>query len=220
MQLITKVVVGSRLHGLNNETSDYDYRGIFMHPMKDVLSPFKTLKSTQWIEGQVDDTAYELREFCKFATKGNPTILEVFWSNMIIDDSSIMEDLRANRLKFLDSTAIYNAFRGYAHNQYTKMNLFDVDARTPKFAVAYIRTLQQGIELLDTGDFTPQVVEDRDFLLDVKYNFNPSHIEPLSKKFVELQTLFSEAYVKNESKFKCDIEWIEDFIFQSYKTTL
>lgn len=50
MKQLTKVLVGSRLHGLDTETSDYDYRGIHMHDLKDVISPFKSLKNTTWIE--------------------------------------------------------------------------------------------------------------------------------------------------------------------------
>lgn len=41
MKTVTKVVVGSRLHGLANEKSDWDYRGIHMYDLKDTLSPFK-----------------------------------------------------------------------------------------------------------------------------------------------------------------------------------
>jgi uncharacterized protein len=72
--ILAKVVVGSRLHGTFNEQSDWDYRGIHISPLKDVLSPFKTQKNTTWIEGDEDNTSYELAEFCKLATKGNATI--------------------------------------------------------------------------------------------------------------------------------------------------
>lgn len=51
MKQLTKVLVGSRLHGLDTPTSDYDYRGIHIQNLQDVLSPFKTLKNTTWIEG-------------------------------------------------------------------------------------------------------------------------------------------------------------------------
>jgi predicted nucleotidyltransferase len=55
IKLLTKVVVGSRLHGLDTPTSDWDYRGIHIYPLKDALSPFKTLKNTQWIEEFIYD---------------------------------------------------------------------------------------------------------------------------------------------------------------------
>ncbi len=66
--VILSVVVGSRLHGLNKPTSDYDIRGIFMHRLQELVSPFKTLKNTSWVEDDVDNTSYELRDFCKLAS--------------------------------------------------------------------------------------------------------------------------------------------------------
>lgn len=50
MKVITKVVVGPRLHGLDNPKSDWDYRGIFIGDLKEVLSPFKKQKTTSWVE--------------------------------------------------------------------------------------------------------------------------------------------------------------------------
>lgn len=217
MELIHKVVVGSRLHGLANENSDYDYRGIFKHEIKDVLSPFKKLKNTSWIEGDEDNTAYELAEFCKFATKGNPTILEILWSNQVIETSTVGQILVENKHKFLNSEGIYNAHVGYAHNQYKKMNLFTPDQRTPKFAVAYIRALLQGIELLKTGDFTPQVSDEwGQYLLEVKYDWNVDMIPRLSQTFRQLQTDILEARVQNLNKYKPDIPWVEDLIYSAY----
>src|ERR1700751_1085934 len=119
-EIITKVVVGSRLHGLHNEKSDYDYRGVHITPLRDVLSPFKTLKNTSWIEGDIDDTSYELADFCKAATKGNATILEVFFSNQVESTTPIAEEMRANWKKFMDTDQFVMASRGYAANQLNK----------------------------------------------------------------------------------------------------
>lgn len=41
MKVLTKVVVGSRLHGLENEDSDWDYRGIHIHHLECTLTPEK-----------------------------------------------------------------------------------------------------------------------------------------------------------------------------------
>ena len=77
MKPILSVVVGSRLHGTYSEASDYDYRGVFLAPIEDILSPFREVKETSWIEGDTDDTCYELMHFCKMASQGNPSALEV-----------------------------------------------------------------------------------------------------------------------------------------------
>jgi hypothetical protein len=218
MKTVLSVVVGSRLHKLNNENSDYDIRGIFMHSLKEILSPFKKQKNTSWVEGDEDNTAHELREFCKYATKGNATILEILWSNMVRENTPIGEELQANRQKFLDSHYIYDAHKGYAESQYRKMNLFTPDARTPKFAIAYLRVLEQGKQLIETGDFNPIVTKNRDFLLDVKYNWRNELIPELSKRFTIAQFELAESLNKTGYKFKPDFDWIEDFILRSYET--
>lgn len=217
MKVIHKVVVGSRLHNLYNQDSDFDYRGIHMHDVRDVFNPFKTLKNTHWIEGDEDNTSYELMDFCKVATKGNPTILEILWSNNIVESTKLGNELVENRKRFLHSKYILDAHRGYAMNQYNKMNLFDPDVRTPKFAVAYIRSLHQGIQLLNNGDFTPQIAEPlNSYLMSIKYDFTVDKIPHLSQVFQELQLEINQAYINNRDRFTPDYEWIADFVYRAY----
>ncbi len=221
MKYLTKVITGSRLHGLNTEKSDFDYRGIFVEDLIKFLSPFQKVSSTSWIEGDKesdeDNTAYELSHFCQMASHGNPSALEILWSNKIIEDTEEMKELRDNRHKFLDSRAIFEAHKGYAHNQYNKMSLFAPDERTPKFAVAYVRVLQQGIELLKTGEFSPQVIRNKELLFEVKNNFKPDKHRPiLSELFAELEVEIAKAYHENHDKFTVDKEWIEQFILKTY----
>lgn len=216
MEIITKVLVGSRLHNLHNEKSDYDWRGIHIHPVKEVLSPFRRVKNTSWIEGDEDNTSYELADFCKQATQGNVTILEVFFSDQIKEDSEVAQEMRKNWKQFIDTDKFMMASRGYAHNQYNKMNLFEPDARTPKFAVAYLKVLWQCWQFLRTGEFKCQIDEPyRSELLDVKYNFNKEMIPKLSEKFMFLQQMITEAY-PNARILKPNLEWIEGFIYRAY----
>lgn len=215
-RLLTKVVVGSRLHGLANEQSDYDYRGVFLHPLTDVLSPFRTLKNTHWIEGDNDNTAYEFADFIKLCVKGNPTALEVLWSDQVLFDTHAMQFLRKHRNKLLDSKAIYEAHKGYSHNQYKKMNLFDPDQRTPKFAVAYVRSLVQGIQLLERGTFYPKL-EDYNAnlaaeLMQIKYDFDNYDKFKLVAIFETYMQKLNEAYAKYHSKWQPDTVWLEQYI--------
>lgn len=219
-KILGKFVVGSRLHGLNTPESDFDYRGVHISPLIDILSPYRKNKNTVWIEGNEDNTSYELIDFCKFATQGNPTILEVLYSNQIKEITPEMEELRANRIKFLDSGRIFEAAKGYAHNQYNKMNLFEPDKRTPKFAVAYLRTLWQTTCLLETGTLPVQVEGSmKDFLMKVKY-YDFTKFSEISPELVRLfsiwQVNLAEAYQKNHDKFKPDLEWIENYIVKTY----
>lgn len=222
MKILTKVLVGSRLHGLHNELSDYDYRGIHISPIKDVLSPFRKVSNTNWIEGDVDNTSYELADFCKQATSGNATILEVFFSNEIIETTPIADKMRRNWKKFIDTDRVVMASRGYASNQLNKMQLFDDigvkdQRRTSKFAIAYCRVLWQCSEFLRTGEFPCQITEPdlQEFLLKIKAGWKDEYIPECTERFAQLQADVTENW-KTATKLKPDIDWIEEFIYEAY----
>ena len=45
---ILKVLVGSRAHGLADEDSDYDYRGVYVNATTDILSIGHKYKGNHW----------------------------------------------------------------------------------------------------------------------------------------------------------------------------
>lgn len=161
---ILKVIVGSRAHGLANADSDTDFRGVFITPTKELLKLGGTTQQTSWIEGKEDDTSWELGKFLLMATKCNPTILEVFMAprTSISDDgvwtTESPDNSWGDRLIALfphvwNSTDAFNAFRGYGKNQQKKF-LDNKDVRPHKYAVAYLRTLYNAVQLLETGTFS------------------------------------------------------------------
>lgn len=222
VKILTKVLVGSRLHGLHNEQSDYDYRGIHIHDLKKVLSPFNKIKNTTWIEGDEDNTSYELADFCKSACQGNATVLEVFFSDQVFETSPIADEMRENWLKFMDTDKFVMASRGYASNQLNKMQLFDDEGvkdqkRTAKFAISYCRVLWQCKEFLKTGEFKCKI-EDPELtplLKKIKAGWKEEYKPELTEWFSRLQADVSEAWATAEIH-KPDIEWIEDFIERAY----
>jgi predicted nucleotidyltransferase len=215
---ILKTLVGSRLHGLHNDNSDYDWRGIFKEPVINILSPFKKQRSNSWIEGKEDDTSYELIHFCKLAASCNPTVLEVLWSSQIKykDLEGIGDYLIDNRLKFLDTEKIYLSHLGYAENQIKKMDLYNPHDRTPKAIVAYIRVMRQGTSLLKTLDFNPVYeYDDRDFIMDIKYNFSPSMISEISNLMLNVRSELETAKSKSMNT-ATDVPSIETFLKDVY----
>lgn len=231
MQQIAKVLVGSRLHGLHNPDSDYDYRGIHMHDLRDKLSPFQTLKNTSWIEGDEDNTSYELADFCKQAVHGNATILEVFFSDQIIETSPIHTELRENWKKFIDTRKFIAASRGYGHNQWNKFYNFE-DAgilgqhRTAKFAIAFLRVMWQCEQFLLTGTFKCNLEESDLYPLLKKIKLmSLEEIRPFTPEIVAAMDKMSRRVSVAESvspviNMKPDIEWIEDFIYRAYNKEL
>jgi len=150
--VILKVLVGSRAHRLHDEDSDYDYRSVYVIPTEDILSLGFRYKGTSWIEGNEDDTAYEVGHFLSLATKCNPTILEVFLAP-IVEITPLGAELRDLFPKVWNTNDAFNAFVGYGLNQRKKF-LDRKDNREIKYAVAYIRVLYNLTELLESGTFT------------------------------------------------------------------
>lgn len=154
---ILKVLVGSRAHGLHTETSDYDYRGVFVQPTSEILSLHGTVRQTSWIEGRPidqagakeDDTAWEIGHFLKLAMHCNPTILEVFAAPM--NGGTPEGEALQNLFPYIwDPKKVRDAFVGYGLNQRKKM-LEGKDTRPQKYATAYLRTLIQAEVLLRQG---------------------------------------------------------------------
>lgn len=227
MKILTQVVVGSRLHGLENENSDYDYRGIHMHPLKEVLSPFRHLKNTSWIEGDEDNTSYELADFCKQAVHGNATILEVFFSDKIVKTTPLADEMREHWQKFMDTEKFIQASRGYAHNQWNKFYNFESagikgQERTAKFAIAFLRVMWQCEQFLLTGEFKCSVKESD--LYPLLQKIKPMTVEEIQPYLPEIVAAMSEMNMRvsvAESKsrhkdMKPDINWIEEFIYRAY----
>lgn len=227
MRVLIKVLVGSRLHGLDTPSSDYDYRGIHINNLKEVLSPFRTLKNTTWIEGDEDNTSYELADFCKNAVHGNATILEVFFSDQIIETSTVANDMRANWQKFIDTKRFIMASRGYAHNQWNKFYNFESQGlkgqeRTAKFAVAFLRVMWQCEQFLITGEFKCNLRDSDLFpLLKEIKPLTVDEIQPYLPRIVEAMSEMNMRVSVAESKSKFlnmqpDIKWIEEFIYHAY----
>lgn len=155
---ILRVLVGSRAHGLHSETSDYDYRGVFVHPTEAVLSIVGDKpKDTSWVEhdpkqagNTIDDTSWEIGHFLKLSLQCNPTILEVFTAPVVGTPTAEGLELRSVFPYVWDPKRVVDSFVGYGLNQRKKM-LEEKDSRPHKYAVAYLRTLIQAERLLTHG---------------------------------------------------------------------
>ena len=156
-KVILKVLVGSQAHGLANADSDYDYRSVYVVPTAKILSLGSGPKTTHWLEGEQDDTQWELGHFLNLASKCNPTILETFLAPIIeiTEEGQMVRDLFPH---VWNTQGVTNAFIGYGQNQRKKF-LEEKDGRPHKFAAAYLRSLYNGQELLRTGSFTVRIAD-------------------------------------------------------------
>lgn len=157
---ILKVIVGSQAHGLATPESDFDYRGVFVTPTSEILRIGGKVHETSWIEGQEDNTSWELGHFLQMATKSNPTILETFLSPLAKLDgvTSLTRELQALFPHVWSSQGVADAFIGYSHNQRKKF-LDNKDNRASKYAAVAARVLYNAWELLTTGTFTIRIAD-------------------------------------------------------------
>ncbi len=116
-KIIFKTLVGSRAYGTNIETSDFDYKGIYIQKNDDLLC----FRYTEQIDVGKDECYYEIRRFLQLAQSANPTILEMLFmeDESIAISSPVFEYLRFHRQKFLTKKCA-QSFGGYAVAQIKK----------------------------------------------------------------------------------------------------
>jgi predicted nucleotidyltransferase len=218
---ILKVLVGSRAHGLADENSDYDYRGVFVVPTKEHFRIGSKIKNTHWIEGQEDNTSWEVGHFLQMATQCNPTILEALCGvnllgeegHGVCDSSDRSFGLELQKLfpYIWSSKRVYDAFGGYAHNQQKKF-MDGKDARPWKFAVAWLRTLWQGTMLLRTR-VLPLYVSDptqRNLLRAIKQgSVSRGRVVDYAHN---LREDLNDAYALNPNQ-EVDLEVVNEYLF-------
>ena len=216
IELLTSVV-GSKLHELDTETSDTDYATVYCLSLRDALSPFRDSMKSKAPKGGDDHSYHELRRFVSLCAKGNPTALEILWSNKIEHQEMPMAFLYGRRHKLLAKKAVYDAHRGYAHQQWKRYENAESSERRNKAMAARCRVLLQGWQLLSQGDFSPQVESGpvRDILYSLKQGdwepFNEASL--MSKPYDKiLEEALDFAYNISNLCTRPDYDWLERFV--------
>jgi predicted nucleotidyltransferase len=190
---ILEGVVGSQAYGLATESSDVDLRGVFVYPLKDILS-IRNLEET--IDSHEPDvTLHELVKFCRLAAQGNPNILELLWLNnyTTLTDEGMM--LIGIRHAFF-SQRVRERYIGYALSQARRLvsrGNFDSDLkkRRAKHARHCFRLMIQGKEILSTGTLTVDCSEYRDMLFSVGDLSDEEILDLFNRYHQELESLES-----------------------------
>ncbi len=214
---ILKVIVGSQAHGLANENSDYDYRGVFVIPTSELFRIGGHVDQTSWIEGKDDDTSWEVGKFLMMATKCNPTVLETFLAPVVQTDGFGIKKSWGMKIQDLfpyiwNSTDVKNAFIGYGLNQRKKF--FDnQDNRAPKYATAYLRVLYNAWELLTTGTFSVSLVDSPVFEQCKRFKAGNYEIGEVIQSCFDWGTRVLKAYKENPDK-KTNLEPVNELLLK------
>lgn len=122
MKTIFKALVGSHSHGTATDTSDFDYKSVFMQPESDILG----FRYKEQIDINKDEVMYEVRRCVQLLMSANPTILELLWTPLdcIIQSSPEFQLILNERDMFLTKKCL-NSFGGFAVAQIKKARGLD-----------------------------------------------------------------------------------------------
>lgn len=164
---IYAAVVGSRAFGLDTDASDTDTRGVYVAPTEAFWS---LAKPPTHVDGPEPEWfSWEVERFCELALKGNPNLLEVLHSPLVVTCTPLGEELLELRTAFLSQLA-YQTYSGYVLSQFKKLEADFRRDGAPKWkhVMHLIRLLLSARTLLADGRLVVDVGADRERLLQVK----------------------------------------------------
>ncbi len=221
---IMKCLVGSRAYNLANEFSDIDTKSVFLWPTSRLLEIGPEPKIKQTIREDEDNMSMEVEHLLRLGLSSNPTILELFKSPILESDNIKMaEELRSLFPYVWSSKGIYNAYTGYSHSQQKRMfNESNAFKERSKLAVAHLRVLIQGIELLRTGTFSVEVLNKYDVLIGLKeHHAWNAYLMDVKNGVIDIGQIINtsellkaeleKAYQENPNKEK-NLEPVNDFL--------
>lgn len=212
-------MVGSQAHGLATPESDFDYRGVFIYPTSELMQLHPPADQTSWIEGHEDDTSFELSKFLLMATKCNPTVLECFKAKRVDDNDWYLgylgDEIQALFPYVWNSTDVKNAYIGYGVNQRKKF-LENKDKRQSKYAVAYLRSLFNAWQILETGTFSSDMTGTDVFLTLKRWKAGQFTLGEVIDTTAHWTEMVDKAYAKNPNK-KTDEGPVNDFLLKVRK---
>lgn len=171
MNVLLKGVVGSTAYGLNHDSSDVDYMGVFAASTNEVLGLGRIQGSV--VTKDPDTTMHEAKKFVTLCLNGNPSVSELLWLDAYEAISPLGDELTGLRRSFLSARKVRDSYLGYATSQFERLKnrgdgSFSADTRkrTEKHARHLVRLVEQGFHLYRSGE------------LIVNLRSNASEIDP------------------------------------------
>lgn len=211
-QVFYRCVVGSRAYGLDQETSDVDYRGVF-------LPPAELHWSLHGVPDQLECEAtqehyWEIQRFLVLALKANPNVLECLYTPLIEFATPLARELLDLREIFL-SRLVYQTYNGYVMSQFRKMQ---ADLRNQgqvkwKHVMHLIRLLLSGIQVLREGVVPVRIEEHREQLLAIRRGEVPW--EQTEAWRLQLHAEFDQAFAATRLPERPDYERANRFLLKA-----
>lgn len=119
-KVIFAKVWGSHSHDTCVPESDWDFSGVYVVPTKKLLGIKKIVETVNNETGKPDYTFHEIGKFCDLLLKGNPGIVEMLWTDRMMQDSMDWQSLKGHRKRFLSKEVVLQ-YVGYAEGQLKRL---------------------------------------------------------------------------------------------------
>jgi predicted nucleotidyltransferase len=118
-RIIFLFLSGSHLYGTSGKGSDYDWRGVWVPPVKDYIG-YEEIKDIVFGE---DGKLYDLRKFMKLAFDCNPNIVEWLYApkKMVAHLTREGHLLREALKGFINPAKVKGRYVGYAETEWNKV---------------------------------------------------------------------------------------------------
>lgn len=222
MKIISKIIGGSHLYGLNTPESDIDERYIYASTdISDIIG----LTKNECVDNrntEEDRLGYEVRRYLTLLQKTNNQVIEFLYANPS-DYLVLTPEFKAildNRASLIDRDKLYKSLRGYMQGELRLANgerTGDLGGKrkaallkygfSPKNFVQLYRLSYCGIEFLKTGHFPVNIrnynSKVADALLEIKVNPEKFTKEELTHNAKQAEIQLEETWdkVKNNKPF-------------------
>lgn len=202
-KILVKHYAGSKAYGTNIETSDTDFRGIFLGDRMEVSTPFFNVQ--EWVDTQEEDTKlFELNFFINLACDNNPNILET----LFVDKSDIVENSQE-----------YNYLREHNNMFLTKK----IAHTTSSYAIQSLTKMKSHNKFINTDNMTKPLQTDfisvvRNFTENKNFNTKINLIKDFNSGY-KLISYGKDIFGLIKSENKRSSPFNEDFMLNRVKNT-
>lgn len=171
-------VGGSRSYNLDIDTSDVDWVGVYVAPLREVVG-LDRLKESFVVE-RPNCEYHEVRLFASLVNKGSPNAIESLFCDRMIHVTAAWENLRAIRHRFVTQRCVRN-YVGYGQGQLKKYlagrTLHTAGGKPgEKWLYHVVRLAKQAVRLAEGGMPNNWAEgEDRDFILRIRRKEVPDY---------------------------------------------
>jgi predicted nucleotidyltransferase len=117
-KIIFAKIWGSRSFNLQNHDSDWDFAGVYVLPLKEIIGidSYRDVFNGD----KPDFSFYEIKRFCELLLKGNPNFIEMLFTDKNTFETTDWASLKKIRKEFLCKQAV-SQYIGYAEGQLSKL---------------------------------------------------------------------------------------------------